>query len=909
MLIVGAIIFLFAVSIYSFIIPKVDENILSLEEKNAKLELMKISSVVSHDYENLESFQQNAINEYKNKLQASTEMVWSLMNTKLIQTKSKYIEKNLAKKAEVFEQILHKIYRLNKKRFDEKALKKRIASFIKAYRYEEGFGYFYAKTAQKNISNIDNSSNRKIHTKQNSKIFYSYQGKNPKTDKKTTIYGYEFVFEPLGWTIGTGLYLDSLKSKLQEELFVATSRLRHGKGNYFFITDYDGNILMDPYFKGKNLLEAKDFQGNSYIADMIELATYDFEGFYNYWWKRKSGDQEVYEKIAFVKDFPGWEMVVGTSMYVEDIQEEVTTQTQELKSNIAKLVDEITIAKTGYITIFDKMGKSIIAPKKAKSQSDIPKDLLKKFKNRKNLNISQYTQKNSYLYVKFIEGFDWYVVATVPIDELKLASKSITSTIISVALVVLVLSLLFSTLFFRKLLLPISKLSKVAKRVSKGDLKARAEVKSSDEVGVLAQSFNEMIVTIEQNIEEIEYEKIYQEAIFNSVDSLLFVTNGMEIVKVNETFMKFFDQYEDIEEFKNEHDCVCEFFETDEKGEYITQSYQGLSWFEYILKYPEQENKVQITKNGQTHYFLIKIDKINLFEKVKYVVVLTDISELVTFRENLLQMVDSQTKELKVLHRELQDSIDYSSKIQQSILPKTSVLESFFSDYCMLYNPKDVVGGDIVLFQTLRNEDEALLMVIDCTGHGVPGAFVTMIVKAIEREIVSRLIKSDYDIDPSLIMAYFNKTMRTLLVNNEQENSLHAGFEGGIVYINKDKNILRYCGSQTPLFVVQDEKVKYIKGDRHSIGYKSSDPNFKFTQHSVDITKPTQIFLSTDGYFEQTGGKKGLMFGKRRFQRVVQDIQFQDSQQQQTILQQTIQEYKQGHDTKDDLTVVCARIN
>ncbi len=271
---------------------------------------------------------------------------------------------------------------------------------------------------------------------------------------------------------------------------------------------------------------------------------------------------------------------------------------------------------------------------------------------------------------------------------------------------------------------------------------------------------------------------------------------------------------------------------------------------------------------------------------------------------NMLAKVQTQNEKIEEIHQQTRDSIEYSADIQKAILPKKENIDKFFNDSFVLWEPKDTVGGDIYFFQTLRHEDEALLMVIDCTGHGVPGAFVTMLVKAIEKEIVAKLIKSDYDINPAKIMNYFNKNMKKLLDQNDKNSISNAGFDGGIVYINKREKVLKFSGSQTPLFVVQDDVLQIIKGDKQSVGYKKTDIDYKYTEHKVDLFKPTRVYLTTDGYLDQTGGEKGFLYGKKRLVRLVSDVFKKPFYEQLKLFQKAFSNYKARSETKDDGTLL-----
>ncbi|XOB63234.1 transporter substrate-binding domain-containing protein [Campylobacterota bacterium DY0563] len=270
--------------------------------------------------------------------------------------------------------------------------------------------------------------------------------------------------------------------------------------------------------------------------------------------------------------------------------------------------------------------------------------------------------------------------------------------------------------------------------------------------------------------------------------------------------------------------------------------------------------------------------------------------------------LENAKKEIELIHQQTQDSIEYASLIQHALIPENTSFKNFFSDYFAIWQPKDIVGGDIYLFEELRDEDECILMVIDCTGHGVPGAFVTMLVKAIERQIVSNIKNTDEIVSPAKILSIFNKSMKHLLKQEDETSISNAGFDGGILYYNKKNNIIKYAGAETPLFYEEDGKINVLRGDRQSIGYKKSDKNYQFTEHTIELTKGMQFYISTDGYIDQNGGQKGFPFGKRRFKKLLEEnykLPFAD---QQEILLYEMMEYQGNFERNDDMALIGFKI-
>ncbi len=266
-------------------------------------------------------------------------------------------------------------------------------------------------------------------------------------------------------------------------------------------------------------------------------------------------------------------------------------------------------------------------------------------------------------------------------------------------------------------------------------------------------------------------------------------------------------------------------------------------------------------------------------------------------------------QEVEILHKHTRDSIEYASLIQHSLIPSNDLFRKYFSDYLTIWHPKDIVGGDVYLFDELRTKDECLLFVIDCTGHGVPGAFVTMLVKAIEREVVAKINNDpSIEVSPAWILAYFNRTMKKLLKQEDEFSISNAGFDGAILYYNKTKKILRYAGAETPLFYIENGNLTIVKGDHYSIGYKKSDAAYRFKDHEIPTQEGMEFFLTTDGFIDQNGGEKGFPFGKKRFGELLLANHSEPLAELQESLLYTIQAYQGSQDRNDDMTIVGIKI-
>ena len=272
----------------------------------------------------------------------------------------------------------------------------------------------------------------------------------------------------------------------------------------------------------------------------------------------------------------------------------------------------------------------------------------------------------------------------------------------------------------------------------------------------------------------------------------------------------------------------------------------------------------------------------------------------------LRKVAEDKLQEANVM---MKDSIEFSSMIQQALLPTKEGFSKICPDSFTLWKPRDIVGGDIYFIEQLRHDKEILMMMIDCTGHGVPGAFVTMLVKAIERNVVGYIKGSEEKVSPAKILSIFNRSMKHLLKQESKDALSNAGFDAAIVYINKDENRFLYAGAEIPLFYLnQDEKIVYVKGDRHSIGYRTSRSEFVFKDHEFTLDKIKSFYLSSDGYIDQNGGDKGFPFGRKRFMKILQESKGIRMKEVQARLEDALVSYQGSYDRNDDIAIIGVQL-
>lgn len=247
----------------------------------------------------------------------------------------------------------------------------------------------------------------------------------------------------------------------------------------------------------------------------------------------------------------------------------------------------------------------------------------------------------------------------------------------------------------------------------------------------------------------------------------------------------------------------------------------------------------------------------------------------------------------------IMESIQYAEVIQQSLLPGREDVMKLLPRSLFLWHPRDVVGGDIYHVEPLS--DGYLVAVIDCTGHGVPGAFMTMLAASSLRRIVTDEKLVD---DPAAILRRLGAMVRALLRQDTEHGVSDDGLDAAVCVVRRNAGTIRFAGAKLPLFYVENGEVRTIKGDRQSLGYRRSDPEFQFKVHTLSLSSVQWVYLATDGVLDQKGGEKGFPFGYRRFQDLLADIHRHPAEEQKERLRQILEDYAAGQPRLDDATVV-----
>ena len=263
------------------------------------------------------------------------------------------------------------------------------------------------------------------------------------------------------------------------------------------------------------------------------------------------------------------------------------------------------------------------------------------------------------------------------------------------------------------------------------------------------------------------------------------------------------------------------------------------------------------------------------------------------------EIITEQKLLVEEKNREIVDSIEYALRIQTAILPPRKIVKQYLENSFILYKPKDIVAGDFYWMETV--DDLVLFAACDCTGHGVPGAMVSVVC----HNALNRAVREYGLTQPSSIL---DKTTEIVLENfSRSEEDIKDGMDISLCAFNTKTNTIQWAGANNPLWLIQDGELIETKADKQPIGM---DENSKpFTNHTFTLNTNDTIFLFTDGYADQFGGETGQKkLTKKRFKELILSIQNNSIQDQELVLDRFITNYRKEIEQIDDILIIGVRV-
>jgi serine phosphatase RsbU (regulator of sigma subunit) len=265
-----------------------------------------------------------------------------------------------------------------------------------------------------------------------------------------------------------------------------------------------------------------------------------------------------------------------------------------------------------------------------------------------------------------------------------------------------------------------------------------------------------------------------------------------------------------------------------------------------------------------------------------------------------LDLIEQQKGELELKDKDITDSLIYAQRIQEALLPSETFFRNYFEDSFILFKPKNIVSGDF--YWIGEKGDKVFIVAADCTGHGVPGALMSMI----GLKIIEKTINEDNVESPSGILAVMNKALEKTFSREKNIGTIiRDGMDIGLCVIDRKRKKVEYAGAFFPLYLIRDGRLVEIMADKIIIGMNPE--GLPYTDHEMDLLENDIFYIFSDGYVDQFGGMDNKKFMYRRFRYLLLTIHQFPVDDQKEILEENIRTWMGINEQVDDMMVIGFR--
>ncbi|HOS83524.1 MAG TPA: SpoIIE family protein phosphatase, partial [Bacteroidales bacterium] len=259
--------------------------------------------------------------------------------------------------------------------------------------------------------------------------------------------------------------------------------------------------------------------------------------------------------------------------------------------------------------------------------------------------------------------------------------------------------------------------------------------------------------------------------------------------------------------------------------------------------------------------------------------------------------LQEQNKKIAQQYKEIKQSMTYAKRLQNAILPNKYKFSSVFKDHFILYKPRDIVSGDFYWISEKRKK--TYIVTADCTGHGIPGAFLSMLGISFLNQIVSK----NHDISPHDILhklgLLFSET-----INNHDDHMTRDSMDISVCLIDHSSKTMEYAGAYNPIYIIRNHELYELTVDKFSLHKDYAAEMPKFTNKIFTLQENDKVFMFTDGYADQFGGDLNKRFSKRRFKQILTSSSNKSMPKQKSILEETHETWKGKQEQVDDILIL-----
>jgi serine phosphatase RsbU (regulator of sigma subunit) len=276
-----------------------------------------------------------------------------------------------------------------------------------------------------------------------------------------------------------------------------------------------------------------------------------------------------------------------------------------------------------------------------------------------------------------------------------------------------------------------------------------------------------------------------------------------------------------------------------------------------------------------------------------------------TIIEDQHLFVKKQNVQLSEQNEQITSSFQYANKIQNALLPPENLFSEVFQDYFVYYQPRNTVSGDFYWLKKIKNT--VVFVVADSTGHGIPGAFMSILGIAILNEIVNDE-RFDFETGTaSMILNELRDKIKVSLRQKDENDPAKDGMDMAVIMMNIETKSIQFAGAYNPLYIIRNNKLTEVEGDKMPVGVYLKD-NEPFSNKRAQLKEGDALYMFSDGFYDQFGGELGRKFMKKSFGDLLEEISDKPMSEQKQILHQTISEWKGTNEQSDDIVVAGIKI-
>ena len=275
-------------------------------------------------------------------------------------------------------------------------------------------------------------------------------------------------------------------------------------------------------------------------------------------------------------------------------------------------------------------------------------------------------------------------------------------------------------------------------------------------------------------------------------------------------------------------------------------------------------------------------------------------AQLQAFNEEVTRQKDI----IEEKNSEITDSITYASRIQQGVIPDDQEMTKLFPNHFVFFKPRDIVSGDFYWANRVGNTAKSVIAVADCTGHGVPGAFMSLVGNTLLNQTLNQPSVST----PAQALDYINQQLPKTIKSKSSTGTIKDGMEITMCEFDPDTLTMNFAGANSNIYLVRNGTIRIYKGDKQPIGESLSGTIQAYTNHTIALQKHDCIYMITDGFADQFGGEKGKKFKYKPLEDLFCAVSGKNPQEQKDLISNTFNNWKLNHEQVDDVLVIGIKV-